>query len=389
MPAAADEDTDRALATLKAVAREGKSNDAAGPAWKTIVSKGVPALIPALAAVDDANPTAANWLRTAAGAIAEAETQAGRKLPAADLEAFATNTKHAPSARRLAFELIVGQDPAAKDRLLPTFLNDPGRDLRRDAIAYQLDKLKADGGGPPATDGLKKLFAAARDVDQVEDIAARLEKLGTKASVSEHLGYVTHWSLVGPFESAEGKALTTSHPPEKATDTAGKFPGKDGEERSWKPVAAGATPGQGKDAKKVYGEVNLNSVIGKHKNAAVYALAVVRADKPTPAEVRVTSPNAVQVFVNGAKAFEREEYHHGAAQDYHLAKTTLKPGDNVIVLKIAQNNQAEIWAQLWQFQSRICDATGGPLPGVRQVLRHGGAEKLVPLGHIPEAEEKK
>src|SRR5438552_19184050 len=97
VPAAADDDTDRALTTLKAVTREGKSNDAAGPAWKTLVSKGVAALFPTLVAVDDANPTAANWLRTAAGAIAEAETQAGRKLPAADLEAFATNSKYAPS----------------------------------------------------------------------------------------------------------------------------------------------------------------------------------------------------------------------------------------------------------------------------------------------------
>jgi hypothetical protein len=103
----------------------------------------------------------------------------------------------------------------------------------------------------------------------------------------------------------------------------------------------------------------------------------------------VTSPNAVQVFVNGAKAFEREEYHHGAAPDYHVAKVNLKPGDNVIVLKIAQNNQAELWAQAWQFSARVCDPTGGPLPGARQVVKAGGAEKVVPLGFVPEAEEKK
>src|SRR5439155_17867567 len=134
-----------------------------------------------------------------------------------------------------------------------------------------------------------------------------------------------------------------------------------------------------KKAEKVYGQVNLNAVIGKHKDAAVYALAVVRAEKATPAEVRVTSPNAVQVFVNGAKAFEREEYHHGAAPDYHVAKVTLKSADNVIVLKVVQNNQSEPWAQAWQFQARVCDATGGPLPGVRQVFRTDGAEKVVPL----------
>src|SRR3954470_2655714 len=81
-PAAPDDETVRALAALKAVGREGKGNDDAGPAWKTLVSKGGAALIPTLEAVDDVNPTAANWLRTAAFAIAEAETAAGRKLPA-------------------------------------------------------------------------------------------------------------------------------------------------------------------------------------------------------------------------------------------------------------------------------------------------------------------
>src|SRR3954468_16724337 len=93
MPLLADEDTDRALATLKAVTREGRNNDAVGPAWKTVVSKGAAALIPTLAAVDDANPTAGNGLRTAAGAIAEGETAAGRTLPADRLEAFVKDTK--------------------------------------------------------------------------------------------------------------------------------------------------------------------------------------------------------------------------------------------------------------------------------------------------------
>ena len=58
---AADEETTRALASLKAVTKEGKSNEDAGPAWKTLVSKGGAALLPALGAFDDANPTATNW----------------------------------------------------------------------------------------------------------------------------------------------------------------------------------------------------------------------------------------------------------------------------------------------------------------------------------------
>ena len=141
-PAPADDDTARALAAIKAVKKEGKGNDDAGPAWKTLVSKGAAALLPTLEAFDDANPTATNWLRTAVDAIAEGEKAAGRKLPADKLEAFATNAKFAPSARRIAYELLLTQDPAAKARLLPGFLNDKSPELRRDAIAAELDILE-------------------------------------------------------------------------------------------------------------------------------------------------------------------------------------------------------------------------------------------------------
>ncbi len=147
LPARADEDTTRALAAIKSIAREGSGNEDAGPAWKTLVSKGGAALIPALETFDDSNPTAANWLRTAIDAIADSEKAAGRKLPADKLEAFATNLKFAASARYLAYELLAAQDATAKSRLLLGFINDKSPDLRRAAIEYQLEKLEKEDKG--------------------------------------------------------------------------------------------------------------------------------------------------------------------------------------------------------------------------------------------------
>src|SRR5439155_13883096 len=115
------QDPAKHIATLKAVSREGTGNEAAAMAWKKLVGQGLVALMPTLEAIDDANPTTANWLRTAVGAIAENEVRDGGKLPLAELEAFAKNTKFAPSARRIAYELLLKQDPAAKERLLPGF----------------------------------------------------------------------------------------------------------------------------------------------------------------------------------------------------------------------------------------------------------------------------
>ncbi|MBN9521968.1 hypothetical protein J0H58_26215 [bacterium] len=370
---AQDGDVAKAVAVLKGVTKEGTNNDAAGPAWKTVVDAGAPAFLPTLTAVDDANPTAANWLRSAAGAIAENEKKARRAFPGAELEGFVLDPRGAaPSARRLAYEVLLAQDPATPARLLPKLLNDPQPDLRREAIADQLAKVKT---GAPGAATLDELFAFTREKEQAEAVAKELEIVGKKASVTEHFAFLTQFRVVGPFLSEEGKALTLSHPPGTAPDVAAEYTGKDDTKVKWVPQAT---------ADK-YGKLDLNEKVGRLKNACAYALAVVHAEKETAAEVRVGSPNAVQIFLNGKKLFEREEYHHGDAMDYHVGRGVLKAGENAVVVKVCQNNQTDSWAQRWQFQARVCDATGGALPGLTQVV---DGRKL-PLGAITQPEGKK
>lgn len=373
-PAPADEELARALATIKAVKKEGNGNDDAGPAWKTLVSKGGAALLPTLEAFDDANPTASNWLRPAVDVIVESEKAAGRKLPADKLETFTTNPKFAPSARRLAFELLIAQDPAAKARLLPQFLNDKSLDLRRDAIAYELDILEK-VARPSIKSDLEKLFAASRDRDQVELIAKKLKAHGTTVSVPEHYGFVTQCALIGPFDGPDGKGLTIAHPPETAKTATGTFKGKNNAELKW--IAASTTDR--------YGAFDLNKLLGKHKNAVAYALAIIVAQNDTPCEVRATSITSVKIFLNGQEIFARDEYHHGDPLDAHVGKGNLKKGENVIILKVCQNDQKESWAQNWNFKLRVCDDTGGPIPGLMQIPPMNG--QPMKLGYIPPGTE--
>jgi hypothetical protein len=96
----------------------------------------------------------------------------------------------------------------------------------------------------------------------------------------------------------------------------------------------------------------------------------------------------VQLFLNGQKICERDEYHHGAPFDANIGKGTLKKGENVILLKVLQNNQKEDYAKVWFFQLRLCDDTGGPLP-LKQKISVDGKDKIIPLGFIPETDEKK
>jgi hypothetical protein len=377
-PVSADEETAKALAAIKAVSREGQGNDNAAPAWKTLVTQGLPALLPTLEAMSDDNPTAANYFRTAVDAITENELAAGRKLPADKLEAFATNAKFSAAGRRLAYELITAQDATARDRLLPRFLDDKSPDLRREAIDRELELIERSTTPATSRARLEKLFASARDKDQIDLLAKKVQQNGGKANITEHFAFVTCVSVVGPFDAPESNGYATVYPPDNAKDITGKFRGKEDAEIAW----------QSFKTSEKYGTFDLNQLLGKHKNAVAYALVVLVAEQDTSCEIRVTSPTSVKIFLNQKELFGRDEYHHGAPLDAHTGRGTLKKGENVLVLKVCQNNQTDSWAQAWQFQMRVCDSTGGPLAGVKQLPAN--SETPVQLGFIktPAKEEK-
>jgi hypothetical protein len=352
-------EADKLLTQIKAVSREGAGNQEAGAAWKQLVSLGGDALLPTLAAMDDATPPAANWLRSAVTALAEKETAAGKKLPADQLEAFVKDRKHNPAARRVAYELLVQADAKTPERLLPGMLDDPSIELRRDAVARAM-RLAERLEGEKAKAEYAKLFAAVRDEEQAKKIAKALETNGGKADLVAQFGIVTKWVVAGPFDGPKASGFKTPHPPEAKIDLAAAYKGKGDAEVKWKQYTVEVDP-KSYDLDAV-GEVDLNKAIGKHKDAVAYAYTVLETDKELPVEVRYGCINASKLFLNGKQVSAREEYHHGENFDQYVAKVTLKPGKNDLLVKVCQNDQKEPYAQVWQFKLRVCDATGGPVP---------------------------
>jgi len=351
---ATPDDAVKFLSKIRSVSSEGAGNQEAGAAWKSLVNLGVEALIPTLAAMDDATPITANWLRLATQAIAEKEQQAKRMLPVKKLEDFVKETKHAPISRRAAYELLVQADPQAPGRLLPEMIEDPSVEIRRDAIAAALEKaaplIKSDPKS--AVKEHEKLFHASRDLDQTEKIIKTLKELKAEPEVNKHFGVLSEWMLVGPFDSTKGVGYAKSYEPELKVDLTAKYKGKEGKEIAWVPHVS----------TEQYGNVDLNKALGKHKDAVAYAFTAVNASKEMPVEIRFGCIAAVRVFLNGKEVFAREEYHHGQRFDQYLGIGTLKPGRNEILIKVCQNNQTDNWAQDWKFQMRLCDFTGGALP---------------------------
>jgi hypothetical protein len=328
---------------ITAVGPEGAGNPEAAAAWAELSRLGPDAVPQLLAALDTASPLAANWLRAAIDAIAEREAKAGRKLPAAALETFLRDTRHAGPARRLAYELLCSADANAPLRLLPAMLDDPGAELRYDAVATALaDAVKQPQDAAKAT--LRKLLAAARLPAQVEEVARELENRGEPVDLVAVFGFLTQWHVAAPFDNTAGKGLQTVYPPERAVDLA--------DTAMWKVVRATA-----KD-----GSVDLNKVVGKLKNAVAYGYAEVASPAERPVEIRASSSTALKVFVNGEEVFARELYHQSYDHDMHVAPAKLRKGRNTLLIKVCQNNQTEEWAQNWMFRVRVTDALGTPVP---------------------------
>jgi hypothetical protein len=342
------------LARIKAVGKEGAGNVAAAAAWKELVDRG-PAVLPELlAALDDASPTAANWLRAAAEQIHDDTRAAGRKMPADRLEAFVRDTRHAGHARRLAYELLVRVDAAAPGRMLPGMLDDPGAELRRDAVAVLLKEAeplvaKKDA---KAVDACKKVLRHARDRDQVDQAAKQLKQLGVEIDLTAHYGFVTRWLVAGPFDNHKGAGFQNVFGPETGVDVKTAYRGKDQQEVRWQPHITTAK----------LGLVDFNKIYGEKKGVTAYAFAMVAVTEERPIEVRAASNNAVRIYLNGKEIYFREEYHHGMEIDQHVGKGVLRAGRNEILVKVCQNEQTDDWARLWSFQLRVCDAIGGAVP---------------------------
>ncbi|MEX0710882.1 MAG: hypothetical protein WD278_00945 [Pirellulales bacterium] len=346
------------LEVLRSVGPMGAGNEAAARAWREVVKADADDLTEVLAALDGAGPLAANWIRSAVDAIAERQVRAGGELPKDKLEAFIHDTEHSPRGRRMAFEWLTRVDASAPDRLIPGLLNDSSVEFRRDAVARLLAEAESLAGmndeasKAAAAEVYRKALSGARDVDQVQQIKGELEKLGHNVDLARHFGFLLDWKLIGPFDNADEKGFDVVYPPEEVLDPAAEYEGK--------PGSNGSRVVQWVDhsSKNEFGQVDLNEALGKANGVAAYALAEFDSAEQQEVELRLGSVNAVKLWLNGDLLHQHRVYHSGAQMDQYIAWGLLKPGRNLILLKVCQNEQAEEWAQAWAFQLRICDSAG-------------------------------
>lgn len=354
------------LEAIRAVDHGGRGNAAAAEAWRVLAESSPTALPEILAAMDGANPLAANWLRAAVDAVV-ARAGGSTAVPLDALVRFLGETTHDPRARRLAFDLVKAADPARAEALLEGMVEDPSVELRRDAVAKVVaaaEALKGAGKTEEALAAYRRAFDASRNVEQIQALAGTIRDLGGSVDVTRHFGFLRTWRVIGPFDNSGGKGFAAVYPPETVIDPAATLDGKEGQV-TWQPV----------ESADEYGVVNVNLVYppppppadakpaeGESKEGlkgvVAYAVTEFDAAEDRLAELRLGCKNAWKIWLNGAPVFEREEYHRGMEIDQYRMPVRLRKGPNTILVKICQDEQRRPWTTEWEFQLRVCDEVG-------------------------------
>jgi len=367
------------LVTLRAAQAEGIGSEEAARAWVQLVQQNAQKLPEILAGLDGAGPLAANWIGSAADAIAQ-RAIAERTLPAAAIEQYVLDRRHSPRGRRMAFEWLATVDPSVRDRLLPGMLDEPSLELRRDAVA----RLVRQSDGLPDAEALpllRQAIRAARDLDQISGIASQLKKRGETVDLPRLLGCVTRWKIIGPWDNTDGKGFDAVYPPEESaepdfTKTYLGKPDKEGRPRQVKWIDHVVT--------SPLGETDFNKVLGEEKSVVGYAAAEIHRPRQEDVEVRCGSNSALKIWVNGRLVASYKVYHAGGQFDQYTCRATLRPGRNVLLVKVCQNAQPQPWANVWGVQLRVCDPSGGGVPSTGS----GAAKEPSPPRNLPASDSR-
>jgi len=165
--------------------------------------------------------------------------------------------------------------------------------------------------------------------------------------LTRHFGFLVDWQMAGPFHNKDRAGFAAVFGPEKNAALSVTYDGMKGKVK-WQPYSTDDE----------YGMVDFNKPYGDLKEVTGYAQTEFVSLTDRPAELRLGCKNAWKIWLNGELVFERDEYHRGMRIDQYQLPVQLEKGSNTILVKACQNEQVEDWTVQWQFQLRVCDATG-------------------------------
>ena len=352
------------------VVKQGRGTTNGRAAWDRLSQAKAEALPAILEGMNTTDLVASNWLRTAFDLVVERELKSGAKsLDLTKILAFVKNPAKEGRARRLALDLLERVKPGVRELLYLDWLDDP--EFRFEAVALELDKAKkfaTAGNSHIAVIQYRRAFDKSRDVMQAREAAAGLEASGVTMSVAEHLGFLTDWHLIGPFDGNGQKGFQQTYAPEKKVDLSRELEGQKGKVR-WIRYQVKEPMHSSNARHQALVDLREKRALGDADDAVAFAYAEFLVAKDVKAELRGAADDNFAVYLNGAKVFAFEEWRNGVRHDRHRFPVQLKAGKNAVLVKISQS-AAPNPEPNWEFFLRVVDETG---KGIE--MKTAGSEK--------------
>ncbi len=136
------------------------------------------------------------------------------------------------------------------------------------------------------------------------------------------------WVVCGPFPAESGAAAyATAWGPETEHGADVAFETRSGNRLRWQQV----------DPEHVlaHNGLNLGALFDGASHAAAYALTKLNSLNESDAELRFGSDDTLTVWLNGQRVLSREVY-RAAEPDQEVVPVRIRPGENVVVVKVAQ-----------------------------------------------------
>lgn len=346
------DEVEKLIAIVAKAGPQGVGSAEARRASAQLANRGVTSLPSLLRAMDTKNIVAANWYRTAYEAIIAREAVKTKpEFPVAFFEEYVRDSKRQGRPRRMVLRLLDSLTPDYRASVLPTLLEDP--EFRVDAVAAVLkqgDQARADGDTDAARAKFQNAFKHARDVAGLTAAADRLKSIGVDVNIVDHMGFVTRWYLLGPFNAPERSGFDESYPPQQSVDLKASYTGKDGSRIAWKLYRT----------EDRLGQINLVQAIAQVKEAVGFAYAELDCPLNQDVQLRCGADDNLTVWLNGEKILARRQWLNGTRLDRFNAPASLKKGKNKVLVKICQGPQHKNPAvpNNWSMQLRFCDPTG-------------------------------
>jgi tetratricopeptide (TPR) repeat protein len=180
------------------------------------------------------------------------------------------------------------------------------------------------------------------------ELALRAGRAEEARTLSEELGLLRTWRILGPFDNERGRGFSRPLAPERWPPAM---------EQSFDGLREGLSWRKARPASPL-GFVDLNAYFRPRDECLAYALTAVHVKEETPAALRIGSDDMIQIWLNGHSVHSFTG-RRSARFDQQAVGVVLKAGWNVLLVKCGD-------AKLdWGFYLRFTTPDGSPLGGLQ------------------------